>query len=311
LLDQIKKRTIPILLEHKVSKIIREKLLEGNVIGVKIQTKDKKLYFNAKKAVIIASGGFAGNRKMVANYDRRLTHTPTTNHQGASGECIKMAQDIGAEVTGMDYIQCIPKTSQPPFQGFFFAISSRELQEQGLNEASYKIFINKKGKRFVREDGPRDMITSAAFTQQPFKPVPSVKGETIKDLERKLELPKGHLVQSVTKYNTFCDAKKDQDFGKAPHLLIHCKTPPFVATTKIPARHYTMGGLKVKGLSGQVIDRWGNPIPQLYAAGEVTGGIHGLNRLGHNATLECIVFGRKTGETATLSAKQKKLTEKR
>ncbi len=294
-LDQVRKRRIPIMLKHKVTKIIREKPLEGNVLGVEIETAGKKLCFKAKRGVVLASGGFAANLELVVDHDRRLANTPTTNHSGATGECIKMAQDIGADIVGMDYIQCVPVMVRAPFLGYFFVISSKEIRVFPSTN-SYRIFVNKEGNRFVREDGRRDEIMFAAFSQPPFEPIPNVKTETIEELEKKLGIKEGNMVKTIEKYNSYCNARHDSDFGKLPPLLIPCGIPPFEAETNAPGRHHTMGGLKVKGTTGKVVDRYGKIIPRLYAAGEVTGGTHGANRLGHNATTECIVFGRVIGK---------------
>jgi succinate dehydrogenase/fumarate reductase flavoprotein subunit len=293
LLDQVEKRGIPILLKHKVTEIIREKFLEGKVLGVEAETKGEILTFNASKALILASGGFAANLNMVIDHDRRLTETPTSNHIGSTGECIKIAEDIGAEVIGMDYIQCVPKIVKPPLKGKFFIISSKESMDK---RNPYKIFINEEGNRFVREDGRRDEITYAALAQRSVKSVPIIKTDTIEELEKNLDISAGSLMKTIEEYNSYCDTKRDLDFNKHNITLIHCKTPPFQAYSAIPARHHTMGGLKVNGTTGQVVDRWGKNIPNFYAVGEVTAGIHGTNRVGFNAISDCIVFGRTIGK---------------
>jgi urocanate reductase len=296
-LDQVRKRNIPLLLKHSVTRIIREKPLDEKVLGVEIETDEKKSFCRAKKALVLTSGGFGANIEMVADHDRRLANTPTDNHSGATGECIKMAQDVGADVVGMDYIQCVPMAVRRQFKAYFFVITSKEIRDYP-NTDSYKIFVNKEGNRFVREDARRDDITFASLAQQPFEPMPTVNAETIEELEKKLKIPKGNLAKTIDKYDSYCDAQRDPEFDKLPYVLIPCRTAPFIVETKAPGRHHTMGGLKVKGSTGQVVDRWGKIIPQLYAAGEVTGGFHGLNRLGHNATPECIVFGRAVGKRA-------------
>ena len=92
---------------------------------------------------------------------------------------------------------------------------------------------------------------------------------------------------------------KDPDFGRQfTKVMIPLTEGPFYAIAQWPAVHHTMGGLRIDK-DAQVIDIWGNPIPRLYAAGEVTGGIHGSNRLGGNATPDCIVFGRVAGTNAS------------
>ena len=74
-------------------------------------------------------------------------------------------------------------------------------------------------------------------------------------------------------------------------------TPPFYAGARVPTVHHTMGGVEIN-TKAQVLDKNGNVIPGLYAAGEVTGGIHGSNRLGGNAVADTVVFGRIAGESA-------------
>ena len=93
-------------------------------------------------------------------------------------------------------------------------------------------------------------------------------------------------------------AGKDTDFGKAPTNLKPILKPPFYASPTQAGVHHTMGGLRTQGTTGKVLDREGKVIPRLYAGGEVTGGTHGSNRLGGNATTDCIVFGRAVGINA-------------
>jgi urocanate reductase len=293
LLEQVEKREIPILLKHEATRIIREKPLEGEVLGVEIEAGGKKLYFKAAKGLILASGGFAANLKMVIDHDRRLADTPTSNHAGSTGECLRMAEDVGADVVGMDYVQCIPRMARAPFKGRLFIMSSGESRNMDI---PYKVLVNGEGKRFVREDGRRSEITLAALDQPSFEPLPPTTANSIGELEKNLNIPDGQLVETIDRYNSHCDARRDPDYDKHSSTLIPCRTPPFQAQSAIPARHHTMGGLKVKGITGQVVDRWGNVIPHFYAVGEVTGGVHGTNRLGFNAISECIVFGRAVGK---------------
>ena len=296
LLDQVKKRGTPILLQHKVTKILRENPLEGRVLGVVVEVQGEELCFKAERAVVLASGGFGANLEMVIDHDRRLANTGHDQWPGATGECIKMAEDIGAEVVGMDYVQCVPWPTKPPSKGMFYMITSEESRPHV--DWSYRIFVDREGNRFVREDGRRDKIQYAACAQQPFEARPTVRTDTLEELEQKLRIPTGNLVATIETYNSHCDAKHDPDFGKNPHTLLSCREPPFQGDTLTMIRHHTMGGLKVRGVTGQLMDRWGNTIPHLYAAGEVTGGIHGTNRLGYNAIPECIVFGRTVGRLA-------------
>jgi urocanate reductase len=305
LLDQIEKRRQPILLKHKVTRIIREKPLEGRVLGVEVEAAGTKKLFRARRAVVLASGGFAANIEWVAKHDRRLAELGTTNRPTATGECIKMAQDIGADTVHMDYIQAVPGKVRPPLKAMLIAIESQETREAPPSQAygifssrAYGIFVNKEGKRFVDEGATREVRSRAALGQELFEPLPDVEAATIEELEAKLGIANGSLIETVYKYNAYCDAEKDPEFGRDATLLIPVRTPPFKAESLALKRHYSMGGLVTEGTSTRVMDRWGKAIPGLYAAGEVTGGIHGSNRLGSNATTECIVFGTLCGMSA-------------
>ncbi len=301
-LDELERIGQPILLNHEVTGLVREKPLEGRVLGVEVKSKGRKMYFKARRGVILASGGFGANIAWVTMLDRRLAETGTTNHLGATGECIKFAQDIGADTLHMDYIQAIPLNDvKPPYKASFFLIASEEVRKASAS-MPYRIFVNKEGKRFVNESDRRDVIKQAVLAQPLFEPLPAVTAGTIEELEAKLGLPKDSLAATVKEYNAACDAKKDSLFDKHPTVLVPLRTGPFTANSRAMQRHHTMGGLRVQGTTGEVIDRWGKPIPGLFAAGEVSGGTHGANRLGHNATVDCLVFGQLCARTV---AKQK------
>jgi len=297
LLDQVKKRRISILLEHKVTGVIREEPLKGKVLGLEVQHESRKLSFGAKRGVILATGGFAADLEMVTSHDRRLANLPTTNHPDATGECIRICEDVGADVVHMDYIQCVPKIVGPPSKANLFRISAKETRIFDDWDA-YAIFVDKSGTRFVREDARRDEITSAASSLASFQSVPVALANTVAELEEKMRIAKDSLAKTIRNFNHHCEVGRDEDFGKDHRMLVPLRTPPFRADAMAMARHHTMGGLKVLGTTCQVVDRWGHVIPCLYAAGEVTGGIHGANRVGYNATADCIIFGRTAGKSA-------------
>ncbi len=296
MLEEVQKIGQEILFRHKVTGIIREKLLAGPVRGVEVDALGTRQYFKAKRGVILASGGFGANLAWVVKHDRRLAHTATSNHKGATGECLKFAEDIGADTVHMDYIQAIPHEVRAPFKAMFFQIESAEVRNVS-DSMPYRIFVNGEGKRFVDEGARRDVIKFAGCAQPLFEPRKKITADSLEELEVKSGLPKGSLVETVKKYNRACATGKDGEFGKDPTILVPLKTGPFVAISKAIMRHHTMGGLLVKGTTGQVLDRWGKVIPGLFAAGEVTGGTHGANRLGHNATVDCLVFGQLCART--------------
>lgn len=312
LVDQCKKNNVPIMLETKVVRIVREKQLEGRVIGVEIENKrGKRQFFEAKKGVVIASGGFAANPDIRGLHDPRLHDLPTTNHKGATGDLIAPAQDIGAEVVGMDFIQLLPGGATT---GRFIGM---------VSPVESVIFVNKNGDRFVAEDQRRDVVADAILSAPTkvvfgirdqdgydamkagakkafdgvYKIGDAVKADSLDELAAKLQIPAENLKRAVAEYNKAVETKKDP-FGRKPEVLVQkIEKAPFYSGRLTMAVHHTMGGLAINP-KAQVMDRYGKPIPGLFAAGEVTGGVHGTNRVGGNAVAEIFTIGRMAGENA-------------
>lgn len=124
----------------------------------------------------------------------------------------------------------------------------------------------------------------------------TVEGETPSELATKLDLPVDVFEASLERYNSLVDSGVDEDFGKTV-LSAKFETGPYYAIQVSPAVHHTMGGLVVD-TNSRVLNAAGEPIPGLFAAGEVTGGVHGTNRLAANAITDILVFGRIAGRNA-------------
>jgi flavocytochrome c len=314
--EQVEKRGIPVLLNHKVMRIIREDPSGGQVVGVEVQANDQPLYFRANKALILASGGYASDDEMVAKHEYRFKDLASTGIREATGELIVAAQEIGADVVGMDHIQGIPE----PYDVRTGKRYTMKVLSYG--NIQYVIHVNWEGLRFINSDARRDEIANAIMGlpercsfvvsddkirelrqiehAEAWKRVSSglmFGGNSIEELAENMGIPSDVLMNTVSRFNSYVENKKDPDHNQAPHMLVNkIETPPFWATLVSIARHYTCGGLRVGGNGWtQVIDRQGKIMPRFYAAGEVTGGFHGVNRLGCNATLECIVAGRWAG----------------
>ncbi|MCI6530073.1 MAG: flavocytochrome c, partial [Mesosutterella sp.] len=309
---QCKKLGVPIMLRMKVTSLLREHPISGKVTGVEVVNRHGKIFrYKAERGVIIASGGFSANPAIRALHDPRLYNLPTTNHKGATGDLIAPAQDIGAEVVGMDFIQLLPgAASNGRFIGMVSPVES-------------VIFVNKNGDRFVAEDQRRDVISDAILSapnkvvfgirdqdgfnaMKPgakkafngaFNTGDAFKADSLDDLALKIQIPAENLKRAVAQYNEAVDTKKDP-LGRKPTVLVQkIEKAPFYAGRLTMAVHHTMGGIEIN-TKAQVIDRRGKPIPHLYAAGEVTGGIHGTNRVGGNAVAEIFTMGRIAGTNA-------------
>jgi len=288
---------------------------KGRVIGVTATDKvGNKYEFTSKDGVILATGGYSQNKEMRQKSAPHLTsEMVSTNQPGATGDGTIIATRHGADTTGMNYVQVYPLAT--PGTG---ALQGRARKMSGLDDV---IDVNKNGERFVKEDARRDEFV-AAIKKQPggvvydindssiVKPLNSFnedvetlvsigriyKADSLADLAKQLGMPADKLEATVAEFNKMVEAKKDPKFGRKLFDRPIVK-PPFYATPRAPSIHHTMGGLQIS-TNAQVLDKNGKPIPGLYAAGEVTGGIHGSNRLGGNATADVLTFGRIAAKSA-------------
>lgn len=287
----------------------------GHVCGVIGQGLNNKKVTVEAKAVILASGGFGANTKMLKQYNTYWTEIDddikTSNSPAITGDGILLGQSVGADLVGMGFSQMMPVSD--PDTGALF--SGLQVPPQNF------IMVNKQGKRFVNEYGSRDKLTQAAIdngglfyliadeaikktaynTSQEKIDKQIAAGtlfcaDTLEELAEKLGMDAQVFKQTITNYNAYVDAKYDPEFGKDVFDL-KVEIAPFYATPRKPAVHHTMGGLKIDTQT-HVLDEAGHKISGLYAAGEVAGGIHAGNRLGGNSLTDIFTFGRIAGKTA-------------
>lgn len=314
-LSKAEEMDIPIFYSTEATNLITDE--KGKVVGVKAQGKDKNYTFNATKAVIIASGGFGSNIEMREKYNPKIDETIlSTNTVGSTGDGIVMAEDIGASLVGMEYIQTYPICD--PLTGTLLYVDDARLY-------GYTIIVNKEGKRFVEELDRRDVISLAIkeqtgnvcyelFDQKAFDESKLqenhpqeieylydnellVKADTLEEAANFFQINVDTFKETVDKYNSYVQDGKDLEFNKRS-LPSTIETAPFYILKAAPAVHHTMGGIQINS-NAEVLDSEGNIIKGLFAAGEVSGGIHGANRLGSNALADITVFGRIAGRNAS------------
>ena len=305
-----------ILLNTAVTELIVE---NDKVVGVKAKQGNNEVIVKANSGVVIATGGFARNSEMVKKYDIHwggLEKLGSTNSVSATGDGITLAEAVGANLVGMEFIQLLP-VGDPVTGGMQGNIS--------INAAN-QLFANNEGNRFVAEDERRDVLTQGLLEQpdqimwilhdaheyynedvrndfnetigQLVESGVVVKGETIEELAANMGVSPENLRATVDAYNEAVAGKTADSMGKKL-LQDPFDKGPFYASKRVPTIHHTMGGLEINTIA-QVISKDGNIIKGLYAAGEVTGGIHGANRLGGNAIPDTVVFGKIAGESAAL-----------
>ncbi len=282
----------------------------GAVTGVKAASKDTSYQIMAK-AVVIATGGFGANVELCASYRPDLAGFVTTNAPGATGDGIQLGIAAGAATVDLDQIQIHPTVEQ----------STSALITEGLR-GDGAILVNAEGKRFIDEVGTRDVVSAAEIAQpgsyawlvidQAMADASSViggyisrgltvTGESYEALAKAMEVDAAAFTATMEAWNKSVADKKDEAFGRTS-FANPLDTAPFYAVKIAPGVHHTMGGLKINPQT-QVLTEKGEAIPGLYAAGEVTGGVHGANRLGGNAVADIIVFGRIAGQEASVFAK--------
>ncbi len=316
LMDYVTANNIPVMLETEAKAILMK---DGRAVGVEaVGASGNKVAITAKKGVIVATGGFSRNIELRQQYNTQWKTLDasilSTNHPGATGDGIIMAKAVGAELVGMKYIQLLPMGD--PVTG-----SLAGNIEQGVEN---RIFVNKQGLRFVAEDARRDVMTQALYQQtdawlwvildKHSYPTGSTKNnfnetidelvsagraykaDTLEALAAQIGVPPANLVKAVSEFNVAVGKRGGDPLGRTL-FADKIDTPPYYAGARVPTVHHTMGGVKIDA-STHVIGASGAAIPGLYAAGEVTGGLHGTNRLGGNALADIIVHGRIAGGAA-------------
>ena len=283
----------------------------GQAVGVSGTDKDGNTVTVNAKAVILATGGFGANLDMVASYKPELKGFMTTNAPGIQGQGIAMATAIGAATVDMDQIQI-----HPTVEANTAALITEGLRGDGA------ILVNANGERFTDEVSTRDKVSAAEIAQpgsfswlivdQAMADASNViqgyitkgytkQGATYEELAKEIEVDPAAFAATMEKWNGCVEAKTDPDFGRTS-FANPLNTAPYYAIKVSAGVHHTMGGVVINS-STEVLKEDGSVIPGLFAAGEVTGGVHGANRLGGTAVADFVVFGRIAGSSAAAFAK--------
>ncbi|WP_417035980.1 flavocytochrome c [Dakarella massiliensis] len=310
---------IQVLLDTPAVKLIQNK--SGRVVGVVGNNFGSKVTVMAKDGVIIATGGFGanvayrqkGNTGVWKNIKLDNSIGCTNIQKAAQGQGLFLAQKVGAKLIGLSDIQIHPCGT--PGTGLM-----ENIRTSGRN----RIFVNSDGNRFVNEGAARDVLANAIFQQKGRTywivvnklryPTPDfkdrmgasirnmealgavVEAPTLDELAKKTGMNAENLKKAIADYNAVVSGKAKDKLGFVANNKDDKQMTegPWYACRKVPTVHHTMGGIKIN-VKSQVINTKGKVIPGLYAVGEVTGGIHGSNRLGGNAIADIMTFGHAVG----------------
>ena len=303
--ENCQKAGVQMMLNTTATEILTDD--NGAAVGIKATGASGETITINAKAVVLTTGGFGANLDMVVEYKPELKGFMTTNAPGILGQGIKMAQAIGADTVDMDQIQIHPTVQY----------DSASLITEGLR-GDGAVLINAEGKRFIDEVGTRDVVSAAEIAQTGsyswlvvdqamvdassviqgyIKKGYTVTGETYEELGKAMGVDETAFAETMNTWNGYVEAKNDPDFGRTS-FANPLNTAPYYAIKVTAGVHHTMGGLKIN-TNTEVLKADGSVIPGLFAAGEVTGGVHGANRLGGNAVADFTVFGRIAGAAAS------------
>ena len=299
-----------VVLDHKAEEIIKE---NGRVVGVKGTATDGTPFeFRANKSVVLATGGFGANVEMRQRFNKHWANldasVPTSNMPCATGDGIALAEGVGANLIGMEWIQMVTGSSSA---GVTASIANN-------------LYVNANGERFVAEDSRRDVLSGAVLEQpgsffwlmvdsktmwdlmggkhyngkdiDQLKAIGLLESDTIEGLAEQMGCDPAVLQASIDQHNKAASGVEADPLGRQVYEFTFDKAP-YYAGKGYAMVHHTMGGVEIN-TNCEVLDTNGNVIPGFYAAGEVTGGIHGGNRLGGNAIADIIVFGQIAGQNA-------------
>lgn len=283
------------------------------ISGAIVHGKHSGYYKVDAKAIVLATGGYGQNKAMIAFYRPTFKNMTSSNNITSTGDGITMALNVGASMTDIDWVQAHPTVG----------LDSRILISETVRGVG-AVMVNVKGARFVNELTTRDRASDAilhqpekrawlVFDQNLYQAAKMVRGydhlgmlkkaDTIEELAKICGMDVKTLKATAESYNKYRKNGKDEAFGR-PDMPLGLEKAPFYAVAVAPGIHHTMGGVAITPES-EVLDIQSRPIPGLYAAGEVTGGVHGFNRLGGNAVADTVVFGRRSGEHAASYALKK------
>ncbi|SQH75248.1 Fumarate reductase flavoprotein subunit [Shewanella benthica] len=310
LYDNAVKRDIDMRMNTRGVEILKDD--SGKVTGLLVKGMYKGYYWIKADAVILATGGFAKNNERVAKLDPKLKGFVSTNQPGATGDGLDVAANAGAAMQDLQYIQAHPTLS----------VKGGVMVTEAVR-GNGAILVNREGKRFVNEITTRDKA-AAAILQQTGKTAFLIFDDSVRKSLKKIEKYIGlgivptadslvklgklenidgkALTETVARYNSLVTSGKDTDFGR-PNLPRALNEGNYYAVEVTPGVHHTMGGVKID-TKAEILDAKKQVIPGLYGAGEVTGGLHGANRLGGNAISDIITFGRLAGEEAAKYSKK-------
>lgn len=291
----------------------------GKIRGIMAERKGKAISYGARKAVILTSGGFSLNKALLEKFVPPMAKAKAIVGLGSHGDGLKMAWACGADIQDMPYIKAT----------FGFALNAKSIATD-YSTVYYQgaVLVNKEGKRFVNESISYKLVGDAALIQtdavgyqvydesvraeglkDPLKRMVSLESRniifsapTLAELAKKMAVPPAALEESIRQYNQGVDKGDDPQFGRKTLAggfgkPVKIEKAPFYCFPSTAAILGTYGGILTNN-KAQVLDVFKNVIPNLYAAGEIVGGVHGAAYMTGTAFGKALIFGRLAAKDA-------------
>jgi succinate dehydrogenase/fumarate reductase flavoprotein subunit len=334
LTGSVSARGVEVLLDTPAERLVQDQS-SGAVVGVIARQAGQIVRVRARQGVVLATGGFENNPEMVRDYLGIPGTAAVWGSPGNTGDGIKMALKVGADLWHMDNMMAVNGIKVPGYEaGFFVMFTARP----GF------IFIGLDGTRFVNEvpqvghgqaylHGSYELFPTrpmhVLFDEEtrlagPVSPGPDLlpvgwnllieqyewskdnsaeiekgwiyRADTLKELAVRLNVDPDVLHTTVARYNEACELGVDSQFGRDPSLLAPMLRPPYYAYTWGPLLGWSCGGPR-RNASAQVLDAFGQVIPRLYAAGNVSS-TYSWCKDGGFFIADALAFGRVAGRTA-------------
>lgn len=309
-----------------LKRILRDN--DGRIKGVEVREgylfpkegSGRQQFIKARKAVVLATGGFGNDVAFRSVQDPRLTkEIESTNQPGATAEALREAFRIGCTPVQLSWIQLGPWGS-PDERGMglnpFFAQLCCAMYGLWVDTLTGKRFVNELADRKIRADAIiRAGNKCIAFTDAKGYALGQKalgemmnrlidrgvvkRHESLEAMAAAYEMPLDPLKETIQRFNTSVAAGKDEEWGRYLQKdQFPLETAPYYASRLMPKVHHTMGGVRIDTDARALDVETDAPIPGLYCAGEVTGAVHGAVRLGSCAVVDCLTFGRIAGRQA-------------
>ena len=288
------------------------------------ESTDNKIYCDA---IILTSGGYGhdfGDDGLLKEFVPEYMNFPTTNGEQTVGSGVKLGRKIGAQLIDMKQVQIHPTGFVDPKNRY----NKKKFLAPELLRGVGGILINENGQRFCNELGTRDYVTEKVLQNckkqdtdeidqyesyllmnqemanefgNNFYFYKDVQGfieqhSNFSELSKNINIDYNNLEKTINSYNEAFEKKLDE-FNKTTFPYKFNLNDTIYSMIITPSIHYTMGGLKINN-KAEVLDVNNKTIKGLFGAGEVTGGVHGGNRLGGNSLAECGVYGRISADSA-------------